>query len=43
MWAQVKPALSVIFRKLWKFYLSYCEAGFRTERTSVVQLALAKA
>ena len=31
------------FRKLWKFYLSYCEAGFRTERTNVVQLSLAKA
>ena len=30
------------FRKLWKFYLSYCEAGFRTQRTDVVQLALAK-
>ncbi|MFL5298011.1 MAG: class I SAM-dependent methyltransferase [Phenylobacterium sp.] len=31
------------FRKLWKFYLSYCEAGFRNERTNVVQLSLAKA
>jgi cyclopropane-fatty-acyl-phospholipid synthase len=31
------------FRKLWKFYLSYCEAGFRTGRTNVVQLSLAKA
>ena len=31
------------FRKLWRFYLSYCEAGFRTERTDVVQLSLAKA
>ena len=30
------------FRKLWQFYLSYCEAGFRTERTNVVQLSLAK-
>ena len=30
------------FRKLWRFYLSYCEAGFRTERTNVVQLSLAK-
>ncbi|MGH6782726.1 MAG: class I SAM-dependent methyltransferase, partial [Sphingomonadaceae bacterium] len=30
------------FRKLWLFYLSYCEAGFRTERTNVVQLSLAK-
>jgi cyclopropane-fatty-acyl-phospholipid synthase len=31
------------FRRLWRFYLSYCEAGFRTERTNVVQLNLAKA
>jgi cyclopropane-fatty-acyl-phospholipid synthase len=30
------------FRRLWRFYLSYCEAGFRTERTGVVQLTLAK-
>ena len=31
------------FRRLWEFYLSYCEAGFRTQRTDVVQLGLAKA
>ena len=31
------------FRRLWRFYLSYCEAGFRTARTDVVQLTLAKA
>jgi cyclopropane-fatty-acyl-phospholipid synthase len=30
------------FRRLWRFYLSYCEAGFRTERTNVVQLMLAR-
>jgi len=30
------------FRRLWLFYLSYCEAGFRTGRTDVVQLQLAK-
>lgn len=30
------------FRKLWRFYLSYCEAGFRTGRTNVVQLSLTK-
>lgn len=28
------------FRKLWLFYLAYCEAGFRTQRTNVVQLEL---
>jgi cyclopropane-fatty-acyl-phospholipid synthase len=28
------------FRRLWRFYLAYCEAGFRTGRTDVIQLAL---
>lgn len=31
------------FRRLWQFYLSYCEAGFRSGRTDVIQLALRKA
>jgi cyclopropane-fatty-acyl-phospholipid synthase len=31
------------FRRLWAFYLSYCEAGFRTRRTDVAQLGLMKA
>ncbi len=31
------------FRRLWRFYLAYCEAGFRTGRTDVIQLALSKA
>jgi cyclopropane-fatty-acyl-phospholipid synthase len=31
------------FHRLWRFYLSYCEAGFRTERTNVVQLGLVRA
>lgn len=30
------------FRKLWRFYLGYCEAGFRTGRTDVIQLALTR-
>ena len=30
------------FRRLWRFYLAYCEAGFRTARTDVVQLSLSK-
>lgn len=29
------------FRRLWRFYLAYCEAGFRSLRTNVIQLALA--
>jgi cyclopropane-fatty-acyl-phospholipid synthase len=31
------------FRRLWRYYLGYCEAGFRTGRTDVVHLTLAKA
>jgi cyclopropane-fatty-acyl-phospholipid synthase len=30
------------FRKMWRYYLSYCEAGFRTERTNVIQLGLSR-
>jgi cyclopropane-fatty-acyl-phospholipid synthase len=30
------------FRRLWSFYLRYCEAAFRTERTNVVQLGLVR-
>ncbi|MBY0564519.1 MAG: cyclopropane-fatty-acyl-phospholipid synthase family protein [Hyphomonadaceae bacterium] len=30
------------FKQLWLFYLGYCEAGFRTGRTDVVQLELTK-
>jgi cyclopropane-fatty-acyl-phospholipid synthase len=43
-WNDIRPlGFDERFRKLWKFYLSYCEAGFRTQRTDVVQLSLAKA
>jgi cyclopropane-fatty-acyl-phospholipid synthase len=28
------------FRRLWRFYLAYCEAGFRSSRTDVIQMAL---
>lgn len=30
------------FRRLWRFYLGYCEAGFRSRRTDVIHLALTK-
>jgi cyclopropane-fatty-acyl-phospholipid synthase len=43
-WSEIRPlGFDERFRRLWKFYLSYCEAGFRTQRTNVVQLSLAKA
>ncbi|HEY0052517.1 MAG TPA: cyclopropane-fatty-acyl-phospholipid synthase family protein, partial [Caulobacteraceae bacterium] len=30
------------FDRLWRFYLAYCEAGFATGRTEVVQVVLAR-
>ncbi|MGF1462418.1 MAG: class I SAM-dependent methyltransferase [Maricaulaceae bacterium] len=30
------------FKRLWAFYLAYCEAGFRTGRTDVAQFTLAR-
>lgn len=29
------------FRRLWRFYLAYCEAGFRTGRINVIQVGMA--
>lgn len=31
------------FRRLWRFYLAYCEAGFRTARIDVIQTVLRRA
>ena len=31
------------FRRMWKYYLSYCEAGFATGRIDVQQITLARA
>jgi cyclopropane-fatty-acyl-phospholipid synthase len=43
-WSELAPlGFDERFRKLWRFYLSYCEAGFRSGRTNVVQLTLGKA
>jgi cyclopropane-fatty-acyl-phospholipid synthase len=43
-WDEIRPlGFDERFRRLWRFYLSYCEAGFRTGQTNVVQLSLAKA
>ncbi|WP_333585720.1 cyclopropane-fatty-acyl-phospholipid synthase family protein [Phenylobacterium sp.] len=42
-WDEIEPlGFDERFRRLWRFYLGYCEAGFRTERTSVIQLGLSK-
>jgi cyclopropane-fatty-acyl-phospholipid synthase len=43
-WDDIAPlGFDERFRRLWHFYLAYCEAGFRTGRTDVVQLELGKA
>ena len=43
-WPQIQPlGFDERFRRLWLFYLSYCEAGFATGRTNVVQLSLTRA
>lgn len=43
-WEEIRPlGFDERFRQLWRFYLGYCEAGFRTGRTDVIQLALSKA
>lgn len=34
------PGFDERFRRLWTYYLAYCEAGFRTGTTDVVQLSL---
>ncbi len=42
-WDDIRPlGFDERFRRLWKFYLAYCEAGFRTERTNVIQLGLSR-
>jgi cyclopropane-fatty-acyl-phospholipid synthase len=42
-WDEIKSqGFDERFRRLWRFYLSYCEAGFRTERTNVIQLGLSR-
>jgi cyclopropane-fatty-acyl-phospholipid synthase len=43
-WGDIAPlGFDERFRRLWLYYLAYCEAGFRTGRTDVIQLELAKA
>ncbi len=43
-WETIRPlGFDERFRRLWRFYLNYCEAGFRSGRTDVIQLELVKA
>jgi cyclopropane-fatty-acyl-phospholipid synthase len=43
-WQTIAPlGFDERFRRLWLFYLAYCEAGFRTHRTDVIQVSLGRA
>ena len=43
-WRDLQPlGFDERFRRMWEFYLAYCEAGFRTGRVNVAQFALSKA
>ena len=40
-WTQIKPqGFDDRFRRLWQFYLAYCEAGFRSGATDVYHFVL---
>ncbi len=41
VWDELQPlGFDDQFKKLWEFYLAYCEAGFRAETTDVCQVTL---
>lgn len=42
-WPGIAPDFDARFRRLWRYYLSYCEAGFLTERTDVVHATVRRA
>ena len=43
-WVQIKPmGFDERFKRMWEFYLHYCEAGFREEFIDVRQLVYARA
>lgn len=40
-WPQIEPmGFDLRFRRMWEFYLAYCEAGFRTGRIDVGQFVV---
>jgi cyclopropane-fatty-acyl-phospholipid synthase len=41
-WNRLEGAFDETFRRMWEFYLAYCEAGFRTGHLGVSQLGLAR-
>jgi len=44
VWPDILPlGFDERFRRMWRYYLAYCEAGFKTGRIDVLQAALTKA
>ncbi|QNG36979.1 class I SAM-dependent methyltransferase [Geodermatophilaceae bacterium NBWT11] len=41
-WPQLSGSFDGTFRRMWEFYLAYCEAGFRSGYLGVSQLGLAR-
>jgi cyclopropane-fatty-acyl-phospholipid synthase len=41
-WGSLSDAFDETFRRMWEFYLAYCEAGFRVGYLGVSQLGLAR-
>jgi cyclopropane-fatty-acyl-phospholipid synthase len=41
-WPRLQGSFDDTFRRMWEFYLAYCEAGFRSGYLGVSQLGLAR-
>ncbi|MBI1392483.1 MAG: methyltransferase domain-containing protein [Alphaproteobacteria bacterium] len=42
-WQEIQPlGFDERFKKLWRFYLAYCEAGFRAKTTDVIQVTVGR-
>jgi cyclopropane-fatty-acyl-phospholipid synthase len=41
-WSRLEGSFDETFRRMWEFYLAYCEAGFRTGYLDVHQLGLGR-
>jgi len=42
-WAEIAPlGYDLRFKRMWEFYLAYCEAGFRAKTIDVTQVALVR-
>jgi cyclopropane-fatty-acyl-phospholipid synthase len=41
-WGRIEGAFDETFRRMWEYYLAYCEAGFRAGAIGVSQLGLAR-